>query len=335
MDTNFQGLFNRTTAHWAKLACLSGINFWALSPIVFRFVGEHKQELTPAGITYAFAYVGSGKTNDIKLLNKDNPMFINQATAQFMVKITALVGNLLVQVANLVAKFSVLATIPLAARAHLLELRQLRFTNPKPPRIINQFTCRQGREIFKTHINPNAFGWRGQRLHVGQLNHKDSVPVAQAVTLDNYHFDCGILGQGAMLEYSYKPHALNVQPAINKSKPVIVLIANRLKPTFTFISGVSSFLSALDSAKESAKSLVEFSQGLLNRGVIDKGCVLIKGTNRLKLFILVNVTNTFSVHLPGQTALGQGVVIETSVNLKDALKRLALLFIRIKAICVS
>jgi hypothetical protein len=331
MNTNRQRLFNRTTAHWAKLACPAGINFRSLSPIIFRFVGEHKQKLRPASVTHTFAYVGTGKAHDIKFLDKDNPVGIDQLATEFVMKVKALVGNLLMHVANLAGQFDIAATAFFATRSHLLELGQLLFTGSEPTGILNQFAGRQGGKVFEAHVNPNAPCWRGQGFDIGQFNLKGNKPIAQVVTLDDHPLDFAVR-QGAMLKHAQVADTLDIKPVAFQSYTVSVDVANRLKPPFAFVAGEAWLLTLLNPAKESVKGLVKLSQGLLNRTVVDKGGLLIKGAHRLELVSLVNLANPLVVHLPGQPALSQSIIVQAPVNFQNTVKRLPLLLIWIKTV---
>jgi hypothetical protein len=332
MNTNRQRLFNRTTAPWAKLACPSGVNFWSLSSGAFSLIGKHKQKLRPASITHTFAYVGTGQAHDVEFLDKDNPVGVDQLAAEFVMKVKTLVSYLLMQVANLTGQFDVPATALLTTRAHLLKLGQFFFTGSEPARILNQFASGQGRKVFKAHVNPNASCGCGQGFDIRHFNLKRGKPITQVVTLENYLLDFGVVGQGAVLKHSYIAYSLDIKPVAFQPYPVVVDVANRLKPPFAFVTGEAWLLALPYPAKESIKGFVELSQSLLNRTIVDKGGILIKGANRLELVSLVNVANAFLVHLPGQPAFSQSIIVQTPVNFQDAVKRLPLLLIRIKPV---
>jgi hypothetical protein len=341
MNTNRERFLNRTTAPWAKLACPAGVYLWSCSTSVFSFIEREKEELTPACIGHAFAYVRLAKAIDIEFLNKDNAITVDQVTTQFVVKVTALIGNLLVATANLVSQVTVLLAAFATTRTHLLQLRQSFLTGPEPTRIFDHLTGRQGSEIFKPHVNANALGWRGEGFGVGPFHLKHGVPVAQIVPLDDHHLDNARaegplwVGQRTMLDHSHRAYPLNVEPIALYPKPITVDVTDRFKPILTFVAGIAWLLTRLNPTKEASKGFVQPAQGLLNRGVIDKGGILIELTNRLELISLVNVVKALVVHLPGQPALGQGVVVQSPVNFQDALKGLSLFPIRIKAVFVG
>jgi hypothetical protein len=232
MNTNGERLFNRTATHWAKLASSVGINLRPLSPIVFRFVGEHKQKLTPPGITYAFAYVRAGQTLDIELLDKNNPILTDQLAAELVLKVKTLIAYLLMTLANLVSQFAVLTTSLLATGAPLLELGQSFLGGPEPARIFNQFATRQSGKVFEAHINPNASCWCRHWFDVGQFNLKDSKPITQIIPLDDDHLNTKhAVGQGTVLEHSDITHPLHIEPVAFQPNPVTIDVADRLGTT--------------------------------------------------------------------------------------------------------
>lgn len=333
METDRESLFNRTSAPGAELAGTAGVNLWPCSTSVFSFVEHEKEELTPACISHTFADVRLAKAVDVKFLDKDHAILVDQLAAQFVVKLRALIGNLLVTTANLVSQRTVLIASLAAAGAHLLQLRQPVLTGSKPAGILDSLTCRQGREVFKAHINANTLGWCGQRWSVRQFYLKHGVPIAQIVPLYDHHPN-DAMGQRMMLKPAHLAHPLDVEPVALYPNPIIVDIADRIKPMLTLVARITRFLTILDSAEKSVKGFAQSAQGLLNRGVVDKSGILIQFTNRFELVSLVNIAKALSVHSPGQPALGQSIVIQAPVNFQDAVKRLVLFSIRKKAVLV-
>ena len=172
-------------------------------------------------------------------------------------------------------------------------------------------------------------------VDVGQFHLKDDVPVANAVPFENGHLDRAVIGNRAVLEQADEAHVLHVYPAILEPDAVSVDIADRLEPVPPFEARVARFPACLDAAEESLKRLVQSAQGLLERGEVAPGDVVVEGTDLLELVGLTNVADAEGAALPGLSALLEGSVVHLAMNLQDAVECLTLAAIWVQAELVA
>jgi hypothetical protein len=210
MNTNTEGLCNRTAALWAILACASGVYRNPLTTSLRSFVVNEKEELRPAGIGHALGEVTAGKAFDVQSFCEDQGESVHQLPAQFVVKVLAPVRHMLVMFAHQACEFGSAMTTSFASGADALQFGKSFFARTEPTGILYFFAIRQGKEGNQTHVDANGGEWWSQRLYVRQLHLKDSTPVVAPVALDDHHFDGGLFRQWAVLEHAHFPYALDV-----------------------------------------------------------------------------------------------------------------------------
>lgn len=335
MQTVRERLLNDTATPRASLGGVVGADLEHRLTSVLGFVRQHSKEITPTRVTHALGDVAAAQAVDVQILDGDEAEASNQFGRNLVVKVVTLVGNVFVQAAYLAGQFTIFATTPLAARAAALQNGKFFFRSAEPARIVNVLTCGQRSKGQQTHVYAHGRTDACLRFGVRQLKLEDDVPVAQIIPLEHGHFDLGVIRDSAVLEQPHQTDILDVEPSFFEPDTVTVDIAHRLVPTLALEARVSGFLASFDAAKERPECFVQTAQGLLDRGVIEPGCILIELAQLLELVGLVIVIDADLALLPRHTAFLERSVIELAVNLQDTVKRLALLTIRVKAKLVT
>ena len=335
MQTFRERLLNNTATPRTSLGCVIGADLDHRLTSVFGFIRQHSKKIAPTRVPHALGNMAAAQAIDVQILDGDKSVASDQFGRNLVMKVAALVGNILVQAAYQAGQFAVFATIALATSAAALQNCQLFFGSAKPARVVNVLAGRERGKRQQTHVYANIRADNVIRFVVRQFQLKAGVPVAEIVPLEHNHLNLGIIGNRAMLEQSYQTNVLDIKPALFEADTVTIDVADRLEPTPAFEAGVARFLTGLDTAKERLEGFIQTAQGLLDRRVIEPRGIFVKLTQLLELVGLVGVVETNLALLPRLATLLQGGVVKLAVNLQNAVHRLALLVIRVESELVT
>ena len=314
MQTFGEGLFNQTATPRAVLGRVVGINLDHCLTSILGFVRQHRKEVAPSRVTHALGDVAAAQATQVQLLEGDKPEASDQFSRNLMMKVAALVGNVFVPATYLARQFAILATASLATSAEALQDRQLFFRCTEPARVVDLFTRRQGGKGRQAHINANIGAHDVGRFRVGQLKLEAGVPVAKLVPLEDDHLDLGVVWKSAVLKDAQQTNMLDVESIRLEADTIAVDIADRFEPALPFEARVAGFLTRLDAPKERLEGFVQAAQGLLDRRVVEPGCILVKGAQLLELLGLVTIVETDPALLPRFAALLQGRIVKLAMD---------------------
>ena len=176
MNTIRQLFFNKLTTLRTRLCCSSGVDFNKCSASVFGFVAQNIKELCPCRIIDIFIKGPEIIFNHIfrlKFFNKDVAVIINYFTRKFMLKIFALISDLLMQFRN---GFS----CSLAFLYRMLPLKIDKFVLAlfKIFGVVDNLAIRHNGKRFYTYINANFLGRSGKDVLRNGIARKRSVEAA-------------------------------------------------------------------------------------------------------------------------------------------------------------
>ena len=121
-------------------ACLARAE-WILSnkspASIFRFVGNHAQELSPSGIVNTFSEHPSRQAFDIQIFNCDNSEVINQPATNLVMKVSTLIGDVLMNLAKQDHSFATTVRAFLSTSYFALSASQFRLRFSIPARVRN------------------------------------------------------------------------------------------------------------------------------------------------------------------------------------------------------
>jgi len=315
---------NSTTTLRTILRRASGIDSDELRTSFLSFVLNHVQKRCPTGISDTFGNVAARKSLDVQRLDGNKAKPINDLSRQLVVKVVALVSRVFVQLADLAGQFFVLAAAAFAPGAPALQSAKFLFSGSEPSRVLDQLSCGQRGENLKSHVDPNGQLISDNGFNIGQLKLEDDVPASQVISLEDTRLDVGLVWQRAMLEQADQSDIVDVQLAIFQSQAVIIDEANRLVPSPTFSARIACLLSSFHTAKEATERFIQPAKGLLQRGKIAPGCILIKLANLLELVSLVIVVDPDLAALPRLAPFGKCIVVDSAMDLKHFVQELGL-----------
>ena len=158
MNTNAQIFLDQLSAATTHFACVAWIDLHCTSTSVFSFVRGELDKLTPCRVCDGFSQTMIFEhPSDVQLFKYDDGKSIDQLPAFLMGKISAFVGDSLVNVGNYFAAFLSLWTAFCSRAQFALSLCQSLFIFAKEFRIGNSFTVRQHGKLFQANVNAYAF----------------------------------------------------------------------------------------------------------------------------------------------------------------------------------
>jgi hypothetical protein len=279
------------------------------------FVLDHTQELRPSGVPYALAHVAATQPLDVQILDGDEGVLRYQAGGQLVLKVPTLVRHPLVQSPDLATQLPIATAAPSVTGAPALKQGQLLLGLSKPAWVLDHLAGGEGGKVCQPHVDPDGRSVPEGDVDVGQFHLEDDVPVADAIPLENSHLDRAAGRDRTVLKQAHEANILYVYPAILELDAVTIDVAHRLEPAATLEARVARLLTSLDAAEEGLEGFVETTQGLLERGVIAPGDVIVEGANVLKLIGLANVADADATAFPGVSALLEGSVVDPAVDL--------------------
>lgn len=250
----------------------------------------------------AFAHV-----RDLQIFNVDSIVSIYQAARQFVLEVSSLVGNLAMPGCHLLAYLVAAIRATNATGQRLLFDRQIVRAQPEEAGVGNLLTIRQGGELLQAHVYANFAldGNRGNLLL--DFNAKAGTPVF-TFALDGYGFNPALdwavqlnLERTNLAEGKYIAFQL---PACD------VRVGEAVEPPSTLIAGEACLLTALDTAKEGLKRLVQTAQGILQHMAANLGIFGQCFFNLWKLVGLVVIADAYPAHGISQPSLGQRIVVQ-------------------------
>lgn len=159
------------------------VNFHKQPTSVLSFVSQHEKEGRPSGVSNRLSEHPASKPFNIQVLNGYQPVCVNDLSRFFVMKVSALIADVIVE--PLKQEHRLVATVraPLAPRYTPLQAPELDLGDPEPARVLNRAPVAQCGEVTKPHINPDGVRIERQGFRF-TLDTKQREPAASLT------FDC-------------------------------------------------------------------------------------------------------------------------------------------------
>ena len=183
MHADIQALGNKLTTTAARLRGVCGVHERDMTTSIYRFVSQQRLEHSQPSIVRAERQVRIAQHEiEVEVFECDQAIGVNEPKGELVIKVTADVGNVFVQLGDQQAL--ILAPIGTTSSATKAALRSAQFGKAcsQPAGIVNQRAVRQAEQSQQAHIRANrrtAIGVSGQR--VGQVKHQGDIPAARFV----------------------------------------------------------------------------------------------------------------------------------------------------------
>jgi hypothetical protein len=159
-------VFLNTCATKASLRRAARVNLQKRASGPFCLVRKFRNERRPPRVVNGFAESTTNKPANIQSLNRNEPVCVDDLPRLFMVKISALFPNAIMELLNKLKSFMpAVRTLPTTHNA-ALQSSQLSLRVFKPTRIGNCASVAQSSELRQTHINPYGFSFRREWRNV-------------------------------------------------------------------------------------------------------------------------------------------------------------------------
>lgn len=312
------------TTMTAQLGSAFWIHPYTRSTSFFRFVQQHRNELTPTGIMNMSLQIVSiilDHLLNLQVFIRDQVIVIYKLSRQLMLKISSLIGDLPMQARK------PLSNLPaFAFRILTLNFLQPLFRSFKIFRILNSFTIGKHSKISQSEINPSRsddrFLFLGNNINIASQN---SIPMAP------FSFDSASFNHSTGEDFPVKLNSdqsyfgefdlihLQSKSALRETKRYIAIHA--------FESGEPGFLFPFYPAKESLISKIDAFENILKYLAVY--LLVFRDLNLQKrqfsfLFVIRNRFASGTIHIP---SLLQGGIVEESAMVKREDQLFFLLFI--------
>jgi len=205
---------------------------------------------------------------DIKLLDGDEGISIDNLPAQFVQEITPLVGDLELSLCQPESCLSpILASFDLPAHSSLQELEPL-FRLDEVARILNLLSIGESCEALQSHIDADLFSRRMLDFNIRQFAREYSEPLTDFVLLDGQSFDFSF--RDSMQDEGDASNLAQSEPSVRKQFESALWISDALDSALEarkslFLAGL-----VLDPAKEIGESLIHPVRDILNNLRVDR-----------------------------------------------------------------
>ncbi len=256
MNTDGQVLFNQSATAGTHFCRVAWINLYKIATSILRFVRNELYELSPGSIRNAFVHtppVAIHHVLNVQLFKGNYAKVVYQSAAEFMRKVSTLVGNTLVNMRYHPPLFRSLRRALLGFAQSSLRLCQCLFLFTEKPWISNLLAIRAGSKTGKPYIYSDC------QIHLWQWiwfndTRKASIPIAQSITADNQCFDCSAnrsvkldlhLSNLGQMEFAIFK---KFESALRISKTIVTLLSTKTR--------ITRFLPFLYATKESLECKV-------------------------------------------------------------------------------
>lgn len=176
--TNREGLTYESTTQ-TGLRCATRVNFHQQPTSLFRFVGQHVQEVRPSRIVDRPAQGSASQPFDIQVLDSNQPILVNDLSRFLVVKIAPLISNMVVKSLQQENRLAPAIRSSLASRDASLKPAQFCLSRIQPTRILNLCSVTEGSERGQAHVDANHTRAKGQRPIINtNINAKSRKPAA-------------------------------------------------------------------------------------------------------------------------------------------------------------
>ena len=277
MNTNTQILAYNVSTKRTSLCCSAWINFNKCSTGPFRLVAQIIEELCPCCIVYEFiqTFEAVKHLTRLKFLNKNKAESIHDFSAEFMLKVRTLVGNLFMQFRQ-----RPVCSLAFLFRMLLLKVGELIFALFKIFGIVNNFAVRCCGKRFNAYINSNfLIGCRQNNSRGISTGESGIEPSVLSLDRDGFY-------RAFNIPMQFNPDTadvLDIEPSVLKPNSITIGgKGNQIEAVSVFEAWESRIVATFNAPKKCLECLIQTSQNILRGGIIQ-----IKNVFQLKFLGLV------------------------------------------------
>lgn len=305
-------------------ACLAGaswINFHKHAPSIFRFVREHKQKVRPPSIVDRLREHPARQSFDVQIFNGNQAVLINDLPRLFMVKVPALIANVVVKALKQNRSLAPAVRPFLSPLNPSLQASHLCLRGPKPTRVFYRSSIAQGGEAAQADINADHIGIERQRS--GRALHYEQSKPPSSFTLHRESLNCAV-----KWSMQLDPNAANLRQAqpitrdglSSLPKRHAVVAPGRSKTRVAWI------LRSFNAPKERLEREIDALQHVLKCREAHVRYVWPKRTDLFQLKILIEPANALALKSPSVAPLLQSSVVKLRANTQMLVEYPLLLF---------
>lgn len=294
-----------------RLTCATRIDLHQQPTSIYRFVGKHVYEVVPSSIIDGLAQPATSKPFYIEILDSDQAVLIYELSRFFVMKVTALIADMVMKSRQKYNGFATAIRSLLPARYPALQAPQLGLPGTEPSRIFDLRTIAKRRERSQANVDTNHVGIEGQRIRFTLDNEQRKpsasfAPYRQCLNLTlewSVQFDPNVSNLR-------QPQFISAECFTYPSKRKTVVTPRRSE------SRVARPLSSLETTKECLKRKVNALERFLQGVRANIGYILADLPDFRYLIDLIEQRDRFAFDGPRVAALLQRRVIQLTANSK-------------------
>lgn len=311
----------------AGLTCAARVNLHEHAPGTLSLVREIKEKVGPSSIVDGLRKHPARQALDVQILDGDQAVLINNLPGFFVMKIPALIANVIVKPRQKQDRLASAIGALLSTRRTALQSSKFCLRDPEPARVFDLRPVAQRGKRIKSDVYADHVSVKGQRRRFA-FDGEQGKP-APGLTFDCEGFDFPV-NRSVQLDSNIAnfrdPQLVTDERVADLSKRHAVVATSRAK------AWIPRLLSVLHATKERVKSQMYAAQDVLQNLCVDCGDVLATRAYLFQLQVLIEPGNRFTLALPRIAAFLQSCIVELAANGKLIIQRLLLPFCWIDAV---
>ena|SRR5215216_72938 len=308
MPTIFQHLAGLRAAN-TRLRSASWVDSHKHAPGAFSLVREHEEKVRPPSIVDGLGEHSSCQPFDIQIFHRDQPVLVNNSAGFFVMKVAALITNVVVKSLQQENRFAPPIGSFLHAGNTSLQSPEFDLCGSKPSWILNHASIAKRGEPIQSDIDANGVRAEGQRTRFA-LDGEQRKP-ATSLAFDRerlYNARQGARELKADVAYLGYLKLRPVKPPASRSECETVI------PARGFESRVSRLFPLSHTTKERLECQVNALQNVLKGVCAYIGNVRPDRADLFHLIILIKPADAFALQSPRIASLLQRSVIKLSTS---------------------
>lgn len=292
-----------------RLTRATRIDFHQQASGAFCLVRKHEDERRPSGVVNRLTQPTTNKPFYIQILDGNQTVVVNNLARFFVVKVSALIANMIVEPLEQQVRFSSAVRAFLSSRYPPLQTPEIRLGVTKPARVINRVPITHGGERDQANVDAGCVCVEGQWLCC-DLNGEQGEPSAR-FSFDRQSFDYPFnrsVKINADAPDFRDPQFVPIERVSDLSKSETVVTTHRTK------ARTPRFITAFHSAKECLKPKMYTFEHVLQRLRVYACHVFTQFLNFRQLDGLIKVRDGLALPRPRFPTFLQASVIHLAAN---------------------
>lgn len=302
------------------LTCAGWVDFNDHARSLFRFRAQLIDKARPSCITDRLGdVVISHQALNVEILNRNESVLIHNLARFFVMKVAALIANVVVKSLQQQNCFASAIRSFLPTCYALLDPSQLGLRGSEPTRVLNHGPVAEGCEAGQPYVYPNQAGTERERIAV-TLDSEQSEPPA-SLAFNGERLDLPFewaVQPDPHITYLRDAQFIPVQCLSDPPKSQAVITAPR------FETWIAVFYSPLHAGKKRAEGVMDPFQCILKSVGVHVRHVLAVLSNLRQLQVLIEPRDRFAPELPRVAPFLKRSVVKLAANSKLTIQRLFL-----------